>query len=57
MCLSDPDTAILIGGETDDQNYCKDSLWKLELGLWSWLNYLFNHILIIDQSPQSKAAC
>ncbi|KAM6912514.1 uncharacterized protein FYW49_011015 isoform 2-T2 [Xenentodon cancila] len=31
MCLSDPDTAILIGGETTDQNYCKDSLWKLEL--------------------------
>lgn len=35
MCLSDPDTAILIGGETADQNYCKDSLWKLELGQWS----------------------
>lgn len=33
MCLSDPDTAILIGGETADQTYCKDSLWKLELGL------------------------
>lgn len=32
MCLSDPDTAVLIGGETEDQNYCEDSLWKLELG-------------------------
>uniref|UniRef100_A0A3Q3D400 Zgc:163014 n=1 Tax=Hippocampus comes TaxID=109280 RepID=A0A3Q3D400_HIPCM len=31
MCLSDPDTAILIGGETTDQKTCKDSLWKLEL--------------------------
>lgn len=37
MCLSDPDTAILIGGETADQNYCEDSLWKLELGQWSLL--------------------
>lgn len=32
MCLSDPDTAILIGGETSDRNHCRDSLWKLELG-------------------------
>uniref|UniRef100_A0A665UW88 Zgc:163014 n=2 Tax=Echeneis naucrates TaxID=173247 RepID=A0A665UW88_ECHNA len=31
MCLTDADTAVLIGGETADQNYCKDSLWKLEL--------------------------
>ncbi|KAG7511431.1 acyl-CoA-binding domain-containing protein 4-like isoform X1 [Solea senegalensis] len=31
MCLSDPNTALLIGGETADQSYCKDSLWKLEL--------------------------
>lgn len=38
MCLSDPDTAILIGGETSEQNYCKDSLWKLELGQWTLLN-------------------
>ncbi|XP_030299441.1 uncharacterized protein LOC115597555 isoform X7 [Sparus aurata] len=36
MCLSDPDTAILIGGETADQNYCKDSLWKLELDNDFW---------------------
>lgn len=34
MCLSDPDTAVVIGGETADQNYCRDSLWKLELGQW-----------------------
>uniref|UniRef100_A0A3P8QZS6 Zgc:163014 n=1 Tax=Astatotilapia calliptera TaxID=8154 RepID=A0A3P8QZS6_ASTCA len=40
MCLSDPDTAILIGGETSEQNYCKDSLWKLELDgdFWFPLN-------------------
>uniref|UniRef100_A0A3B4Y9H9 Zgc:163014 n=1 Tax=Seriola lalandi dorsalis TaxID=1841481 RepID=A0A3B4Y9H9_SERLL len=39
MCLSDPDTAILIGGETADQNYCKDSLWKLELSdFWFPMN-------------------
>lgn len=37
MCLSDPNTAILIGGETSEQNYCHDSLWKLELGQQSLL--------------------
>ncbi|XP_072313840.1 uncharacterized protein [Eucyclogobius newberryi] len=31
MCLTDPDTAVLIGGETPHQNYCEDILWKLEL--------------------------
>ncbi|XP_029316730.1 acyl-CoA-binding domain-containing protein 4 isoform X2 [Cottoperca gobio] len=36
MCLGDPDTAILIGGETADQNHCKDSLWKLELDNDFW---------------------
>ncbi|MEQ2220543.1 hypothetical protein ILYODFUR_006493 [Ilyodon furcidens] len=36
MCLSDPDTAVLIGGETSDQNHCKDSLWKLELDSDFW---------------------
>lgn len=35
MCLSD--AAILIGGETSEQSYCQDSLWKLELGQWSSL--------------------
>lgn len=35
MCLSDPDTAVLIGGETSEQNYCEDALWKLELGQWA----------------------
>lgn len=46
MCLSDPDTAILIGGETADQTYCQDSLWKLELGQWSLLNYYIVDILV-----------
>ncbi|XP_077395658.1 uncharacterized protein LOC144031969 isoform X2 [Festucalex cinctus] len=36
MCLSDPDTAILIGGEASDQDSCKDSLWKLELDNDFW---------------------
>ncbi|KAM7402975.1 hypothetical protein PAMA_003752 [Pampus argenteus] len=36
MCLSDSETVILIGGETTDQNYCKDSLWKLELDNNFW---------------------
>lgn len=38
VCLSDPCTAILIGGETSEQNYCEDSLWKLEIGQWSLLD-------------------
>uniref|UniRef100_A0A3B4ZZ58 RING finger protein B-like n=1 Tax=Stegastes partitus TaxID=144197 RepID=A0A3B4ZZ58_9TELE len=39
MCLSDPDSAVLIGGETSDQNYCEDSLWKLELSdFWFPMN-------------------
>lgn len=40
MCLSDPDTAVLIGGETAAQTHCKDSLWKLELGQWGVLECL-----------------
>lgn len=54
MCLSDPDTAVLIGGETMDQNYCKDSLWKLELGRWAWLTYLA-HTMFIDHYPRPPA--
>lgn len=48
MCLSDPDTAILIGGETAEQNYCKDSLWKLELGQGSLLICLIIYCLLIN---------
>ncbi|KAM4723457.1 kelch domain-containing protein 2 [Anableps anableps] len=36
VCLSDADTAVLIGGETSDQNYCEDVLWKLELDSDFW---------------------
>ncbi|KAM9708946.1 uncharacterized protein ACNS7B_001078 isoform 1-T1 [Menidia menidia] len=36
MCLSDPDTAVLIGGESSDQNHCEDSLWKLEIDSDFW---------------------
>lgn len=35
MCLCDPDTAVLIGGETAEQNYFTDSVWKLEIGVFS----------------------
>ncbi|XP_056151347.1 uncharacterized protein zgc:163014 [Lampris incognitus] len=40
MCLSDPVTAILMGGETTDQNHCEDSMWKLEIDndLWFPMN-------------------
>uniref|UniRef100_A0A8C2B8E9 Zgc:163014 n=1 Tax=Cyprinus carpio TaxID=7962 RepID=A0A8C2B8E9_CYPCA len=36
MCLSDPETAVLIGGEADDQTSCKDSIWKLEIDNDFW---------------------
>lgn len=36
MCLSDHVTAVLIGGETLDQQYCEDSLWKFELDSDFW---------------------
>ncbi|RXM91746.1 Acyl-CoA-binding domain-containing protein 5 [Acipenser ruthenus] len=36
MCLSDPETAILIGGEGSEQKHCKDSLWKLEIDNDFW---------------------
>ncbi|XP_029453509.1 protein GLUTELIN PRECURSOR ACCUMULATION 3-like isoform X2 [Rhinatrema bivittatum] len=36
MCLSDPETAILIGGEGANQQPCKDSLWKLEIDNDFW---------------------
>ncbi|XP_039598239.1 protein GLUTELIN PRECURSOR ACCUMULATION 3 isoform X3 [Polypterus senegalus] len=31
MCLSDPETAVLIGGEGRNKKHCTDSLWKLEI--------------------------
>ncbi|TSQ46674.1 Acyl-CoA-binding domain-containing protein 4 [Bagarius yarrelli] len=31
MCLCDPDTAVLIGGETVERNHSTDSIWKLEI--------------------------
>ncbi|XP_041071005.1 RING finger protein B isoform X1 [Carcharodon carcharias] len=31
LCLSDPDTAILIGGKGRQKSYCKDGLWRLEI--------------------------
>ncbi|NXT73950.1 GACHH protein, partial [Zapornia atra] len=37
MCLSDPGTAVLIGGEGVDQQACKDALWKLEIDSDFWL--------------------
>ncbi|XP_052009246.1 RING finger protein B [Xyrauchen texanus] len=36
ICMSDPDTAVLIGGEADDLASCKDSLWKLEIDNDFW---------------------
>eukprot|EP00079_Xenopus_tropicalis_P038426 XP_017952197.1 PREDICTED: tip elongation aberrant protein 1-like isoform X2 [Xenopus tropicalis] len=36
ICLCDPETAILIGGEGANQQPCKDSLWKLEIDNDFW---------------------
>uniref|UniRef100_A0A6J0TVA0 Uncharacterized protein isoform X2 n=1 Tax=Pogona vitticeps TaxID=103695 RepID=A0A6J0TVA0_9SAUR len=36
MCLSDPETAVLIGGEGANQQCCKDVLWKLEIDSDFW---------------------
>ncbi|XP_043372181.1 uncharacterized protein LOC119858003 isoform X2 [Dermochelys coriacea] len=36
MCLSDSETAILIGGEGANQQPCKDALWKLEIDNDFW---------------------
>ncbi|XP_034015396.1 tip elongation aberrant protein 1 [Thalassophryne amazonica] len=40
MCLSDADEAVLIGGETSEENCCKDSVWKLHVdeNLWFPMN-------------------
>ncbi|NXU57292.1 TYW23 protein, partial [Turnix velox] len=37
MCLSDPGTAVLVGGEGVNQQPCKDALWKLETENDFWL--------------------
>ncbi|XP_042293713.1 uncharacterized protein LOC121914386 [Sceloporus undulatus] len=36
MCLSDPETAVLIGGEGTNQQFSKDALWKLEIDNDFW---------------------
>ncbi|XP_066480080.1 uncharacterized protein [Tiliqua scincoides] len=36
MCLSDPETAVLIGGEGTNQRCCEDALWKLEIDNDFW---------------------
>ncbi|NWW82138.1 GACHH protein, partial [Climacteris rufus] len=37
MCLSDLQTAVLIGGEGVNQQSCRDALWKLEIDSDLWL--------------------
>ncbi|KAM8921310.1 uncharacterized protein RCH25_016012 [Pelodytes ibericus] len=36
VCLCDPETAILIGGEGANEQPCQDSLWKMELDSDFW---------------------
>ncbi|KAJ8390817.1 hypothetical protein AAFF_G00099490 [Aldrovandia affinis] len=47
MCLSDPETAILIGGEAGGHARCRDSLWKLEIENHFWFP--------MDSSPSGSA--
>ncbi|XP_063295318.1 rab9 effector protein with kelch motifs-like [Pelobates fuscus] len=37
VCLCDPETAILIGGEGTNEQPCEDSLWKMELDSEFWV--------------------
>ncbi|OCT68184.1 uncharacterized protein LOC108698685 isoform X2 [Xenopus laevis] len=51
ICLCDPETAILIGGEGANQQPCKDSLWKLEIDSDFWFPM---DELCAGPSPQSS---
>ncbi|XP_053366506.1 uncharacterized protein zgc:163014 isoform X1 [Clarias gariepinus] len=56
MCLCDPDTAVLIGGETADQNYCTDSIWKLEIDGDFWFPMNSSTVGPLPPSSQGQSA-
>ncbi|KAB5562313.1 hypothetical protein PHYPO_G00016450 [Pangasianodon hypophthalmus] len=55
MCLCDPDTAVLIGGETGDQN-CTDSTWKLEIDGDFWFPMNSSTVGPLPPSSQGHSA-
>ncbi|MCJ8736865.1 hypothetical protein PDJAM_G00017430 [Pangasius djambal] len=55
MCLCDPDTAVLIGGETADRN-CTDSMWKLEIDGDFWFPMNSSTVGPLPPSSQGHSA-
>ncbi|KAM4690550.1 uncharacterized protein WCC33_017951 [Rhinophrynus dorsalis] len=51
VCLCDPETAILVGGEGANQQPCQDSLWKMEIDSDFWFPM---NDLCTGPSPQSS---
>ncbi|KAG7328301.1 hypothetical protein KOW79_008245 [Hemibagrus wyckioides] len=56
MCLCDPDTAVLIGGETTEQNYSTDSIWKLEIDGDFWFPVNSTTVGPLPPSSQGHSA-
>ncbi|KAG8126363.1 hypothetical protein E2320_021529 [Naja naja] len=56
MCLCDRDTAVLIGGEGSNQQFCKDVLWKLEIDNDFWFPMDFPTQNSIPQSSRGHSA-
>ncbi|XP_077179444.1 uncharacterized protein LOC143830608 isoform X2 [Paroedura picta] len=56
MCLSDPETAVLIGGEETNQQLCKDALWKLEIDDDFWFPMDFPGQNFMPQCPRGHTA-
>ncbi|KAK3563043.1 hypothetical protein QTP86_014562 [Hemibagrus guttatus] len=56
MCLCDPDTAVLIGGEPAEQNYSTDSIWKLEIDGDFWFPMNSSTVGPLPPSSQGHSA-
>ncbi|KAK9409550.1 acyl-CoA-binding domain-containing protein 5-like [Crotalus adamanteus] len=56
MCLCDTDTAVLIGGEGSNQQFCKDVLWKLEIDNDFWFPMDFPTQNSIPQCSRGHSA-
>ncbi|KAM6462117.1 uncharacterized protein PHA67_009807 isoform 2-T2 [Liasis olivaceus] len=56
MCLCDTDTAVLIGGEGINQQFCKDVLWKLEIDNDFWFPMDFPAQNSIPQCSRGHSA-
>ncbi|KAL8169119.1 UNVERIFIED_CONTAM: hypothetical protein K2H54_038180 [Gekko kuhli] len=56
MCLSDPETAVLMGGEGANQQFCKDALWKLEIDDDFWFPVDFSGQNFVPQCSRGHTA-